>query len=296
MHRQWGDNMSGINQLFETKLNGLKIKLFEYDIEDINGFNQLKAYLINKVKTSKVHNFDEYDMNYYGSKNLDPEFKKKFNERIAKISIPKRAPIPQFDVRRERITEWMAQYLLENEYGCSFYDEADKRINLKPSEIDKHTDGIDVPGIKIDGDILRFVVCEVKASEDKKIPCGSVLSLQDDIQKAVDNKENRVSREILEYMHGIRGVKLRDDLLHSIIDFLANIIAGESGDLVNNIIFFPALIRNNETVVTTRCVDDYKGFKISGTSYDNIENVILAFESSISEFSDSIYEEAIKNE
>ena len=77
----------------------------------------------------------------------------------------------------------------------------------------------------------------MKASEDKKIPCGSVKSLQEDIQKAVDDADNRVSREILEYMHGMRNVKIQDDLLQRIIDFLGRLIAGEKEEFVENIMF-----------------------------------------------------------
>ena len=47
---------------------------------------------------------------------MNPAFVERFNEQIAKINIPQRASIPQFDVRRERITEWLAQYLLEQKY------------------------------------------------------------------------------------------------------------------------------------------------------------------------------------
>lgn len=95
------------------------------------------------------------------------------------------------------MTEWMAQLLLEQEYGCKFYDEADKRINLEPVEIDKYTDGIDVPGIRIVDDKIKFVIYEVKALEDKKILCTSVIPLQDDIQKAVDNRDNRACKIII---------------------------------------------------------------------------------------------------
>ena len=231
--------MAGISKVLETELNGLKVNLFEFDIENEENFNEIKAYLVNKVKISKVHNIEEYDLTYYGTKNLNPDFVARFNEQVAKINIPKKTKIPQFDVRRERVTEWMAQYLLEQEYGCKFYDEADKRVNLKTVEIDKHTDGIDVPGIWIDNDRIRFVVCEVKASEANQIPCDSVQSLQQDIQKAIDDVDNRVSHEILEYMHGIRNVKMQDDILEKIVDFLANLIAGEKEDLADNIMFFP---------------------------------------------------------
>ncbi len=44
-------------------------------------------------------------------------------------------------------------------------------------------------------------------------------SLQQDIQKAIDDVDNRVSHEILEYMHGIRNVKMQDDILEKIVDF-----------------------------------------------------------------------------
>ena len=229
--------MANVKKVLETVVNGLKVNLFEYDIESKESISQIKEYLINKVRISKVHNTAEYDLTYYGAQNLDPEFVTRFNEQVAKINIPKKSSIPHFDVRRERITEWMAQYLLEQEYGCKFYDEADKRINLKAVEIDKHTDGIDVPGIWIDNDKIRFVVCEVKASEITKIPCSSAKDLQEDIQKAIDNVDNRVTREILEYMHGIRNVKIQDELLDKIVEFLAHLIAGEKKDLAENIMF-----------------------------------------------------------
>ena len=157
--------MADIRKLLETKRNGLRVNRFEFDIDDEENFNHIKTYLINKVKKSKIHNIEEYDLTYYGAKNLNPAFVAKFDAQAAKINIPKKTSIRQFDVRRERVTEWMAQYLLEQMYGCTFYEEADKRVNLKTVEADKHTDGIDVPGIWIDNDRVRFVICEVKASQ-----------------------------------------------------------------------------------------------------------------------------------
>ena len=285
--------MAGISKVLEKELNGLKVNLFEFDIENEKGFNEIKAYLIDKIKISKVHNIEEYDLTYYGSQNLTQDFVTRFNDQISKINIPKKTTIPQFDVRRERVTEWMAQYLLEQEYGCKFYDEADKRVNLKTVEIDKHTDGIDVPGIWIDDDRIRFVVCEVKASEANKIPCSSMKPLLEDVQKAIDNVDNRVSREILEYMHGIRNVKMQDDILKKIIDFLVQLIAGEEKNLADNILFFPFLLRNNEKIVLEKNVDDYKNFSLHGVNRENVENIILSFRKAFSEFSNEVYEEAI---
>lgn len=280
-------------KVLEREVNGLNVNLFEYDIESEASINRIKAYLVNKVKISKVHNIEEYDLTYYGTKNLNTDFVVKFNEQVAKINIPQRAKKPQFDVRRERVTEWIAQYLLEQEYGCKFYDEADKRVNLKTVEIDKHTDGIDVPGIWIDKDRIRFIVCEVKASEEVKIPCDSMQSLQEDIQKAINDVDNRVSREILEYMHGIRNVKIEDDMLEKIIGFLAQLIAGEKKDLADNIMFFPFLLRNNAKIVSDMNIDDYSNFSLQGVKKENVENIILLFEKKFSEFSNEVYEEAI---
>ena len=285
--------MADIRKLLETKKNGLKVNLFEFDIDDEENFNHIKTYLINKVKKSKIHNIEEYDLTYYGAKNLNPTLVAKFNEQVAKINIPKKALIPQFDVRRERITEWMAQYLLEQMYGCTFYDEADKRVNLKTVEVDKHTDGIDVPGIWIDNDRIRFVICEVKASQEKKIPCSSVGPLQDDIQKSIDNADNRVSREILQYMHGIRNIKIQDDLLQRVIDFLARLIAGEKRELADNLMFFPFLLRNNEKIIDEQNIDDYRNFSLQRVRKENVENIVAAFGRDFGDFSNEIYEKAV---
>ena len=285
--------MVDIKKVLETKKNELKVNLFEFDTDDEENFNNIKAYLINKVKISKIHNIDEYNLTYYGAKNLNPAFVAKFNEQVARINIPKKTAIPQFDVRRERITEWMAQHLLEQMYGCIFYDEADKRVNLKTVEIDKHTDGIDVPGIWVDNDRIRFVICEVKASQEKNIPCSSVMPLQDDIQKSVDNIDNRVSREILQYMHGIRNVKMQDDLLQRVIDFLARLIAGEKKDLADNLMFFPVLLRNNAKIIDEKNMDDYKNFSLQRVKEENVESIVAAFGKDFSEFSNEIYEKAI---
>lgn len=285
--------MAGISRILETERNGLKVNLFEFDIENEENFNELKSYLVKKIANSKVHNTEEYNLTYYASKNLNPDFVARFNEQATKLNIPKKTAIPQFDVRRERVTEWMAQYLLEQEYGCKFYDEADKRMNMKTVEIDKHTDGIDVPGIWLDHDRIRFVVCEVKASEANKIPCGSADLLQEDIQKAIDDVDNRVSREILEYMHGIRGVQIQDDVLEKIVKFLANLIVGEKKDLADNIMFFPCLLRNNEKIISEMNVDDYKNFSLQAVQRENVENLIVSFRKQFSEFSNEVYKEAI---
>ena len=85
--------MVDIKKVLETKKNGLKVNLFEFDTDDEENFNNIKAYLINKVKISKIHNIDEYNLTYYGAKNLNPAFVAKFNEQVARINIPKKTAI-----------------------------------------------------------------------------------------------------------------------------------------------------------------------------------------------------------
>lgn len=293
--------MSGIKELFSSEANGLNIKLFEYNIDDEDSYKKIEDYLINKVRKSKVHNVSRYDLTYYGSANLNPEFVKKFNEKVAKINVPKKAKkIPHFDVRRERVTEWMAQYLLENKYECRFYEESDKRMNLETVDINKHTPGIDVPGIMFKEDSIKFVVCEVKASEDKKIPCSSSDALKEDIQKSINNNENRVSREILQYMHGIRNIKVDDDEIAKILEFLAKLVVGDQENptesLAKNIMFFPVLIRKNDEIIKNKDVNDYKNFTVKGIDNKNIENIICVLNSPINDFSNNIYKEAIGDE
>lgn len=283
--------MASIKKLFEKEINGLHVDLFEFDINDEKGLHELQEYLIGKVRISKVHNITDYDLTYYGSKNMNPQFVKKFNEQVAKMNIPKKAILPQFDVKRERVTEWMAQFLLEREFGCRFFDEADKRINLKPVEIDKHTDGIDVPGVWFDNGKIKFVVCEVKASETP-VPSKSAQSLQQDIQKAIDNHENRVSREILQYIHGIRNVNIEKDVLQKIVSFLAQLIVDDS-NMKNGIMFFPVLIRNNSDIINKMDVGDFQNLCFRGVDKDNVESIILHFGKKFDSFSDEIYKTAL---
>lgn len=283
--------MGRINKIYEKRINGILVKLFEFDVNNVEDMNELKEYLVNKVKISKVHNVCEYDLNYYGAKNMNPMFIAKFNEQVSRVCVPKRSKTPQFDVRRERVTEWMAQYLLEKEYGCTFFDEADKRINLQPVEIDKHTDGIDVPGILFDEDGIKFVVCEVKASE-AAVPCSSADGLKNDIQKAIDNIDNRLSREILQYIYGLRNVKMQDDIFIKIFDFLTRLITDDN-NMKKGIVFFPILLRNNKDIAVNNDMRDFDRFVLRDVEKENVEGAIMSFEKKFDDFSNDIYKEAI---
>ena len=94
-------------------------------------------------------------------------------------------------------------------------------------------------------------------------------------------------------MHGIRNVKMQDELLRKIVDFLVDLIAGEKKDLAENIMFFPFLLRNNEKIVSDMNIDDYKNFSLQRVKKENVENIILEFEKQFTDFSTEIYKEAI---
>ena len=286
-----GGIMAVIKKICDKDINGLHVNLYEFDVNDKTSVDELRNYLIEKVKNSKAHSKDTYDLSFYSSSNMDPRFIKRFNAQAAAISVPVRTSNPTFDVRRERITEWMAQFLLEQKLGCKFYDEADKRMNLNPVEINKHTPGIDVPGIWIDGNTFRFIVCEVKAAETK-IPCSSAVGLMNDIQKSIDNKNGRLSLEILDYMSRLKNITIRDDLLEHIVVFLSNVIA-DSKNLTKDTMLLPFLIINYKDIVKNHDLRDFDKFFLNNVNKSNVENILFSFEKSFTDFSNDIYSEAI---
>ena len=42
--------MASITKVLEKEVNGLQVNLFELDIENEESFNEIKAYLVDKVK------------------------------------------------------------------------------------------------------------------------------------------------------------------------------------------------------------------------------------------------------
>ena len=46
--------MANVKKVLETEVNGLKVKLLEYDVESEESVRQIKEYLVNKVKISKT--------------------------------------------------------------------------------------------------------------------------------------------------------------------------------------------------------------------------------------------------
>ena len=80
-----------VKELASTKLNSLTVKLFEYDIDNEQSFTDLKEYLVKKIKKSKVHNVN---LNYYGSKNLNPTFVKNLMSKLRRLRFHKSKDAP----------------------------------------------------------------------------------------------------------------------------------------------------------------------------------------------------------
>ena len=45
--------MKNIKKVLEREVNGLRVNLFEFDIESEESINQIKAYLVDKIKYLK---------------------------------------------------------------------------------------------------------------------------------------------------------------------------------------------------------------------------------------------------
>ena len=58
--------MADVKKILEAVVNGLKVNLFEFDIENEDGYNKIKEYLINKIRITKVHNRSNHILPYYG--------------------------------------------------------------------------------------------------------------------------------------------------------------------------------------------------------------------------------------
>ena len=277
------------------EINGFEVKVYEVDLVDPNECSKLEDFLRKKIKSMKINrNADSFKQLF--PPDISGSFADKFSKRLEEASRPKKSKITAFDVRRSWVTEFMSQLLLEKEYGCVFHESVDKRINKDITETDKHAGGIDVTGIQIKNPSgLRFVVCEVKATKDPKIPCSESEKLLNDILKGVSNTDERLSREILKYINDLGETSLDDDLLKNILDFLIRLVADFSSKdvLLNNVIFFPFLIRKNEAIIRDSNLNDFQGFTPDKLKDIDIKGIIWSFNNEIDEFCTSIYDKAV---
>ena len=282
-----------INRI-SNAVNGIEINVYELDASDQNpeAGNYLESYLIRKIKAMKIHR-DFIVNDVFNVPTLNKEYIDRINQEIQKINTPAYSKLNWFDVRRSRVTEFMSQLLLEEEYRCTFFEEADKRINLSEYEADKHVSGVDVTGIKEHGESFKFVLCEVKASKEKRIPCASANDLLADISHAYNNVK-LILREIVSYYRKL-GKELETRELAKILDFLVTILIHSSSHqvILENVIFIPFLIRNNPGIIETKNLDDFREFRLEAFPGADINGIIWSVNFDIELFSKEIYEKAL---
>ena len=285
--------MSEFNCRNSKTINDIEVTLYDVDLENEDVMNDLKNWLQQKIKRMNMHNTDFIDA--FNVPTISEEYKQKIKEIYRKISNPKENEIKWFDVRRSRVTEFMAQKLLEKQYNCLFYEKADKKMQAPIIDRDKHVGGIDVTGIRNYSDGFKFVVCEVKASSSKDIPCSSAKDLLDDINKSFYDESERTTKEVMNYLSSLSNVLKdgNDQIIYNIVKFFMEIIEekGKESLINNKVVFFPFLIRNNERVCKEYSLDDFSNFKNKDFKNTEMKGIIWAFNTDIEEFVKKIYDE-----
>ena len=285
-----------INRISNT-VNSIEINVYELDEsnQSMDAVNYLESYLMGKIKAMKMHQ-DFIVNDVFNVPILEKEYIDRINLEIQKVNTPAYSRLNWFDVRRSRVTEFMSQLLLEKEYKCTFFKEADKRINLAAYEADKHVTGVDVTGIQERGEDFKFVLCEVKASKEKRIPCSSASDLLSDIYSAYTNVK-RVFREIVDYYWKL-GEELKTGELAKVLNFLVSILKQCSSHevILENVIFIPFLIRNNPEIIEDKNLDDFRDFKMEDFTGADIKGIIWSVNFDIDQFSKEIYDRILNIE
>lgn len=291
--------MPNIKHVITKNINGLDVCLYDFDSSDNENLTKLEAHLIQKISSMRIHKKAESYAECIPP-NIIEEYKEKFNANLALINpVNNRAPSqPHFSPKRSRATEFLAQLLLEKKESCVFFDEADKKIVMSSLADDAHAPGIDITGIRRNSTDFKFVACELKASKDKNIPCSSAQSVLDDIKKAYDDKEFRLSKEIQNFLTSLNSIFEKDIEVKDIMTFLFKLLAEKDSkdNLLKNVIFIPFLIRQHNDIIEQKNLNDFENFDSSNFDGADIKGIILSFDKDITEFSEVIYNRATENE
>lgn len=283
--------MEKFNCRNKKNINDIEVALYDIELEKEEELNDLKTWLQQKIKKMNMHNTNFIDA--FNVPTISEEFIERIKGIYEKKSIPIENKIKWFDVRRSRVTEFMAQRLLEKQYNCLFFEEADKKITATIIDRDKHAGGIDVTGIRTENNDFKFVVCEVKSSSSKVIPCENASDLLKDINECFYDDKQRTTKEILYYLKSLSTLNLEDEMICNIIKFLMDIIneLGKNSVITNKLVFFPFLIRNNKKVCEEYSLNDFSNFKNDDFKNTEMKGIIWAFNTDIDEFVKNIYDE-----
>jgi len=262
----------------EERFGNIDVNLFSYTEQQ----SALSRYIQSKVQ-QPASNFSNLLENY-ASSNIDKDFLlQKFNE----LNTPANHTVPTFDVKRSTVTEFMAEYLLEKEFQCIFFEETNKKLNKSMIDTSRHTTGVDVVGIQQSDNNLKFVVCEVKASIESKVPCQSANSLKQDIEKLLNFTNNRLISEIFGMSETIKS----SSQMESYVKFLLELISSSQSQnkLIENLIIFPFLIRQNSEILKKKNLNDFKDFSQLDTKNVETIGIIWAINKNLDAFVESIF-------
>ena len=259
----------------------VKVRLFS--LKNKYHKNKLTAYIKERIAMTTQSCIDTIEK--YASDIIDHD---ELKRKIASITMPGEHSIPAFDVKRSTVTEFMAEFLLEENFQCIFFEQTNKKIDHLAFETDHHISGVDLVGIQ-EQEELKLILAEVKASEEQKIPCKSASTLKKDMEKALDFENNRVDREILSM---IQCLELKNEQIYEkYLNFLSDLIAKPDAlkVLVRRIIIFPFLIRNYSRILEDSSLDDFKDFSELDTKDVEVTGILWAINKDINTFVDDIY-------
>ena len=256
----------------------IQAKLYSYTEQK----GELATYIRKKIASSQ-QDFE----NLLANHTSDDVDKTALLAKFKQLATAANHSIPAFDVKRSAVTEFMAEFLLENEFQCIFFEQANKKLTKSVVDANRHTPGIDVVGIQENDKNLKFIVAEVKASKDQNIPSSSAQSLKKDIENICDFDNNRLTKEITAMFQQL-GQKQPTD---KYITFLLELINGKNSAkiLVEKIIIFPFLIRNNPKILQEKNLNDFKNFSELDTKGIETVGVVWAINKNIDEFVKNIY-------
>lgn len=283
--------MPSINKILDKKVKKFDVSVYEVDLTDGEQKKKLETRLVEKVKKIKAFKNIDQTVNAARTPGTTPEFIEKFRQGLVDTTNPPENPIKAFDIRRSYVTEFMSQILLEKHYQCFFYEEADRRMKADQVALQSHSRGIDVTGIQSENNDLKFVVCEVKASNGK-IPTGVTPSLLEDVRNAKTLDNERLFREILSYLGDLNS---NEAVFEKIIGFLTECLKqkDDKGFVLKNVIFFPFIIRKNEKIKSDSNVNDFTLFGDEDFNSVSIKGIIWSFNHDINDFCKNVWNEAL---
>lgn len=265
----------------EEKFGDVNAKLYSYRGNN----NEISGYIKSKIEQS-TNNFSEL-LNSHAGNNID---KQSILNRFKQLSTPTKHKIPAFDVRRSIVTEFMAEFLLEREFQCIFFEQANKKINKSTINANRHSAGVDIVGIQENNSELKFIVAEVKASKQQDIPCTSARQLKQDIENILNFVNNRLIREIFSLSEELdKGTQ--QTKINKYINFLLTLIQQENSPqlFVEKLIIFPFLIRDNPQILAQKTLQDFHNFSELDTKGTETIGIIWAVNKDIDNFVQSIY-------